>query len=350
MPFKRFPSWMWRNREMQCLVEWLRNHNNLLSDEERVGFFGLDLFSMGTSIRAVIDYLESVDPELAKLARQRYACLQPWVEDPTQYGLLSSTPDATIKNCESKVIRMLRDLLQRRLETKASQNEGEDFYSAQQNARVVAHAEAYYRAMFYNSSSSWSLRDTHMCNSLKTIIERKPKGSKAVVWAHNSHVGDARYTAMGRNHGEINLGQLLRESFGRDRVALLGCGTNRGTVAAAAGWDEDLEIMEIRPSRQDSWEYLAHQSGIRSFVLDLREGRAHPEIRDAMSKESNRLERYIGVIYRPESERISHYSAAAMENQFDAFIWFDETEAVQSLESIQPHTPLSSTETYPFPL
>lgn len=349
-PFKRFPTWMWRNRETQFFAEWLRNYNAEVPQEEKVGFFGLDLFSMGASMRAVTDYLESVDSEMAKVARQRYSCLQPWVEDPTQYGFLMSYPDVGIKRCEGKVIRMLQDLLKRRLKSEATQIEGDDSYSAEQNARVVAHAEAYYRAMFYNASSSWSLRDTHMSDTLKRLMDTRPKGSKAVVWAHNSHVGDARYTAMGRIHGEVNLGQLARERFGRDKVALLGCGTHSGTVAAASGWDENMEIMKVRPSRQDSWEYLAHESGIRSFVLDLREGRAHPEIRDAMSKERNRLERFIGVIYRPQSERISHYSSASLADQFDAYIWFDETEAVQALETIQPRTPLANIETYPFEL
>lgn len=349
-PFKRFPTWIWRNKETQFLTEWLRNHNQDLPEEEKVGFFGLDLFNMAASIRAATDYLESVDPDMARVARKRYACLQPWVEDPTQYGLLTSQPDAGIQKCEGQVIKMLQDLLERRLECTATHIEGDDSYSAEQNARVVAHVEAYYRAMFYNTSSAWSLRDTHMSNTLKRLMDRRPEGSKAVVWAHNSHVGDARYTAMGRTHGEVNLGQLARERFGKDKVALLGCGTHSGTVAAAPDWDENMEIMEIRPSRQDSWEYLAHETGIRSFVLDLREGRAHPEIRGAMSKERDRLERYIGIVYRPESERMSHYSAATLADQFDAYIWFDETEAVQALETIQPRTPLGNCETYPFAL
>ncbi|KAK2767519.1 hypothetical protein FQN54_003676 [Arachnomyces sp. PD_36] len=349
-PFQRFPTWMWRNKEMQFLAEWMRNHNAKLDPEKRVGFFGLDIFSMGTSIRAVTDYLDGVDPNMANIARRRYGCLQPWVEDPAQYGLLASNPDVNMGRCEAKVVRMLHDLLKKRIEYINAHSDGDEFHSAEQNARVVAHSEAYYRAMFYSSPSSWSLRDTHMCDTLQRLLETRPKGSKVVVWAHNSHVGDARYTSMGRRGGEVNLGQLVREKFGRDNVALLGCGTNSGTVAAAHDWDEDMEIMEIQPSRKDSWEYIAHQTGIRSFVLDLREGRAHPEIRQAMAKETNRLERFIGVIYRPETERISHYSVASLADQFDAYIWFDETEAVQALEKIQPRTVLSNVETYPFGL
>ena len=347
-PFQRFPTWMWRNRETQDLVEWMRDHNAHLPLEKRVGFFGLDIFSMGASIRAVIDYLDRIDPYMAKLARQRYACLQPWVEDPTQYGL--STLNGNARHCEAKVVRMLQDLLNKRLEYNTEQHEGDEFHSAEQNARVVAHAEAYYRAMFRSSASSWSLRDSHMCDTLKRLRETRPQGSKTVVWAHNSHVGDARYTAMGRLGGEINLGQLCRENFGRENVALLGCGTHSGTVAAAHEWDDDLEIMNVRPSRPDSWENLAHEAGVRRFVLELREGRADPELRDAISRERQRLERFIGVIYRPETERMSHYSTAALAEQFDGYIWFDETEAVQALDTIQPRTPLGLAETYPFAL
>ena len=188
-----------------------------------------------------------------------------------------------------------------------------------------------------------------MFDTLSRLLKLKP-GSKAVVWAHNSHIGDARGSSVGLQRGELNLGQLCRENLGRDQVAILGCGTHTGTVAAAHEWDDDMTVMDVRPSRNDSWEMLAHQTGIPSFVLDLRRERLDPALREAMAAEHLRLERFIGVIYRPETERISHYSQAYLHNQLDAYIWFDRSQAVKALEKIQPATPLGKEETYPFGL
>lgn len=334
---------------MQDLVEWLRNHNATLPKEKRAGFYGLDLYSMGTSIRAVIDYLDRVDPEMAKIARRRYGCLEPWAEDPQQYGLVHSKLFGNMKTCEDKVILMLQDLLSHRLKYSADLHDGEEFHSSEQNAHVVADAEEYYREMYYSSSSSWSLRDAHMFETLERIFNTRPPGSKAIVWAHNSHVGDARYTSMGMRNNELNIGQLCRERFGRNNVAILGCGTHTGTVAAAHEWDEDMEVMDVVPSRPDSWEFLAHQTKIPSFLLDLRPSQMNPDLRVDLIKEK-RLERFIGVIYRPATERISHYSAAILPDQFDGYIWFDRSSAVQPLEKVQPKTALGTEETYPFGL
>ncbi|OJJ47618.1 hypothetical protein ASPZODRAFT_15072 [Penicilliopsis zonata CBS 506.65] len=347
-PFKRFPTWMWRNREMQELAEWMREYNARQPAEKRAGFYGLDLYSMGASIRAVIDYLDRVDPEAGKLARRRYGCLEPWVEDPASYGLASLRG---MENCETRVLHMLQDLLAKRMEyPRHDAHDGEEFHSGEQNAHVVRDAEQYYKAMYYSSASSWTLRDTHMFETLRRIFQHKPAGSKAVVWAHNSHCGDARATSMGTRRNEVNIGQLCREGFGRDNVAIIGCGTHTGTVAAAHEWDEDMQVMSVNPSRSDSWEILAHNTGIPRFLLDLRKDRLDPTLRSALAAEKNRLERFIGVIYRPDSERVSHYSQAFLHNQFDAYVWFDRTEAVKPLEVIQPATPLGAGETYPFGL
>ncbi|GLA80477.1 hypothetical protein AtubIFM56815_001298 [Aspergillus tubingensis] len=347
-PFQRFPTWMWRNREMQDLVEWMRDHNANLPDHQKAGFYGLDLYSMGASIRAVVDYLDRLDPEAGKLARRRYGCLQPWVDDPTAYGLAALRG---LADCEKGVVDMLRDLLRKRLQyAEEDPHNGEESHSSQQNAYLVRDAERYYKAMYYSSASSWTLRDTHMVDTLRRILRHKPPGSKAVVWAHNSHCGDARYTSMGSRRNEVNIGQLCREQFGRDKVALIGCGTHTGTVAAAHEWDEDMEIMKVKPSRPDSWEWLAHQTGIESFLLDLRPTRMSPELRSLMAAEDQRLERFIGVIYRPDTERMSHYSQADLQNQFDAYVWFDSTEAVKPLERVQPRTAMGTEETYPFGL
>ncbi|KAG2418332.1 hypothetical protein HFD88_001433 [Aspergillus terreus] len=345
-PFGRFPTWMWRNREMQELVEWMRNRNAKLPHDQKAGFYGLDLYSMGESIRAVIDYLDRVDPAAGKDARRRYGCLQPWVDDPAAYGLAALHG---MQDCEASVVKMLRDLLAKRLEYEQDQHDGEEFHSTEQNAYLVRDAERYYKAMYYSSASSWTLRDTHMVDTLRRLVRSKP-GSKAVVWAHNSHCGDARYTSMGSRRREVNIGQLCREQFGRENVALIGCGTDTGTVAAAHEWDDDMEVMNVRPSRADSWERVAHNTGIPRFVLDLRRENVNPQLAKAMTAEKDRLERFIGVIYRPETERLSHYSQADLLNQFDAYVWFDRTEAVKPLERIQPHTALGLEETYPFGL
>lgn len=350
-PFKRFPTWMWRNREMQDLVEWMRNWNKDLPPRRRVGFYGLDMYSMGASIRAVIDYLDNVDPAAAKDARKRYGCLEPWVDDPTAYGLSALQG---MQDCETEVMSILRDLLERRLElAQGDLVEGEDddeYHSGKQNAYLIRDAEKYYKAMYWSSSSSWTLRDRHMFETLQRLMQhRPPPAHKAIVWAHNSHVGDARYTSMGMRRNELNIGQLCRESFGRYNVSILGCGTHTGTVAAAHEWDENMQIMNVLPSRGDSWEILAHNTGVPSFLLDLRKDHADPALRALISLEK-RLQRFIGVIYRPDTERISHYSQAHIHKQFDGYIWFDETHAVNPLETIQPITPLGKEETYPFGL
>lgn len=348
-PFQRFPTWMWRNKEIQDFVHWMRDYNATMPSNQRAGFYGLDLYSLNASIQAVIGYLDRVDPKMGKIARQRYGCLQPWVEEPQEYGL-ATVMGTGMESCESDVIQMLRDLLRKRLQYSAEEHDGEEFHSTEQNAYVIADAESYYKSMYSSSADSWSLRDSHMFETLRRLLNNKPPTSKAVVWAHNSHVGDARYTSMGTRRGELNLGQLCRENFGQESVALIGIGTHTGTVAAAHEWDSDMEVMGVKPSRPDSWEYLAHMSGVKSFLLDLRSKYADPEIIRAFKRQPNRLERFIGVIYRPQTERLSHYSAASLAEQLDGYIWFDETKAVNPLEKTQPRTALGIDETYPFGL
>jgi erythromycin esterase-like protein len=321
VPFRRFPTWMWRNKEMQDLVHWLRDYNADLPTGQRAGIYGLDLYSMGRSMHAVIEYLERVDPEKARVARKRYGCLEPWLEDPSMYGL--ATMKQLFESCEKHVIKMLQDLLAKRLQYSTMMQDGEEFHSAEQNANVVVDAEEYYRAMYYNSALSWNLRDTHMFETLERLLNFK-KNAKVIVWAHNSHLGDARYTSMGRIREEINLGQLCRQNFG-DEVAIVGCGTHTGTVAAAHEWDGNMNVMNVNPSRKDSYEWVAHEVGMESFLLDLRNGVCDKELREELSKE--RLERFIGVIYRPHTERWSHYSGAMLAKQFDAYLWFDKTKA-----------------------
>lgn len=322
-PFQRFPAWMWRNTEVAALVGWMHRHNHGLPADARVGFHGLDLYSLGASMDAVLAYLEQVDPKAASRARERYACLTPWRDAPAGYGRSSRSADHA--HCEAEVLRQCRELLERRIEYAAG--DGERFLDAAQNARLVAAAEGYYRAMYRGGAESWNLRDTHMFQTLEQLLQARGPEARAVVWAHNSHIGDARCTSMGRSRGELNLGQLCRQAWGSD-VALVGFGTHEGTVAAASDWGGPMEVMQVRPSRPGSIEYLCHQAGIASFLLDLGE-HARPALRRQLAVP--RLQRFIGVLYLPDTELYSHYAQAALCGQFDAYAWFDRSHALQPL-------------------
>ncbi|MBO9715933.1 MAG: protein-L-isoaspartate(D-aspartate) O-methyltransferase [Pseudoxanthomonas sp.] len=322
--FQRFPTWMWRNTDVTGLVAWMRRHNEGRAADVQVGFYGLDLYSLGASIAAVLEYLDRVDPEAAAVARRRYACLTPWQNAPASYG--RAALGAGYATCEKAVVRQCRELLERRLEY-AAVADGERYLDATQNARLVASAERYYRAMYYGSAESWNLRDMHMFDTLRHLLEAKGPHSRAIVWAHNSHIGDARHTEMGSARGELNIGQLCREAHG-ERVALVGFGTHEGTVAAASEWDGDMEIKQVRPSLAGSVERLCHDAGAERCLLDLRRGQ-HEGLRATLAPA--RLERFIGVIYLPETELQSHYAQASLSGQFDAYVWFDRTRAVTPL-------------------
>ncbi|MFB0613924.1 protein-L-isoaspartate(D-aspartate) O-methyltransferase [Aurantiacibacter poecillastricola] len=332
-PFQRFPTWMWRNTVMPGFLKELRAINAGRNEDERVGFYGLDLYNMSGSIAAILSYLDAHDPEAAAVARERYGCLTPWQSDPAMYGRSAITTG--FAQCEEAVVQQCRDLLERAVE------EGGQSFSAAMNARLVASAEQYYRAMYYGGSESWNLRDSHMADTLEHLLEYRGSEAKAVVWAHNSHIGDARATEMGMTRGEHNIGQLARERWGDDAVALIGFGTHAGTVSAAHDWDGDRKTMRINPSREDSYERLCHDSDVPRFLLDLSRGTT---VAERLS--DPRLERFIGVIYRPETERWSHYTEAVLSRQFDAFCWFDETRALAPLEDHEPDR--RGSDTYPF--
>jgi protein-L-isoaspartate(D-aspartate) O-methyltransferase len=339
-PFQRFPTWMWRNQEVDEFTRWLRRHNEKCPAEARTGFYGLDIYNLNASMRAVIDYLQRVDPEAANIARERYGCLTRWQHDPATYGR------AAIKSgfaaCEEGVLAMLRDLLHKKLDYLHA--DGESFLDASANARLIASAERYYRLMYYGGADSWNLRDTHMFETLEQVLNARGPNAKAVVWAHNSHIGNAAATEMGLVHGEHNIGQLARERFGAS-AALIGFGTDRGTVAAAPDWDAPMQIMRVRPAHRDSIERYCRDSRVSAFTLDLREEARHDDLRYALLEP--RLERAIGVVYRPDTERLSHYFDAALAHQFDGYVWFEETKAVTPLASPQRS---GEDETYPFGL
>jgi protein-L-isoaspartate(D-aspartate) O-methyltransferase len=322
--FARFPTWMWRNEETRDFVDWLHDHNSGRPYDDRAGFYGLDLYSLYTSANAVISYLEGVDLELAEIARERYGCLTPWQTDPAAYGRAALR--GSYQRCEQAVTHILAELLEKRQELVLK--DGEQFFGASRNAQLVANAEQYYRVMYYGSRASWNLRDSHMFDTLSSILDFKGPSSKAVVWAHNSHVGNAKATEMGRR-GEHNIGQLCRQHF-ESAAYHIGFGTHDGTVAAASMWDGPMRVMSVRPSHPQSYERMFHLTNVPALLLPLGDGVAANHLREALSKPH--LERAIGVIYRPENELASHYFEAVLPQQFDEYIWIDRTHAVRPLD------------------
>lgn len=335
--FDRFPSWMWRNEEVLEFVEWLQRHNAQKAPAERVEFRGLDIYSLDASIGVVLRYLDRVDPGAAREARTRYGCLTPWQYEPARYGHHAAMGGET---CERSVSEQLVELLEHRLQYAA--RDGERFFDAAQNARIVRAAEQYYRIMYEGSRSSWNLRDRHMFDTLQSLMRHRGSGAKAIVWAHNSHVGNAAATSMGWE-GEFNIGELCRTSYGR-RLVSIGFGTDRGIVAAASDWDSPMELKKVLPAREDSFEYLFRRSGHARCLVDWR-APERSALRDALAEP--RLERAIGVVYRPDTELLSHYFKAVLSEQFDAYVWFEDTHAISPLAGKMREHGL---ETYPFGL
>lgn len=327
--FKRFPTWMWRNRVILDFVEWLRDYNSSLqSKATKVGFYGLDLYSLYTSIEAVLNYLTTIDPEAARRARYRYSCFEQFAEDTQAYGYAANF--GLTESCERDVIEQLVEL-RRRAADYASRDgrvAQDEFFFAEQNARLVLNAEEYYRTMFHGRAESWNLRDRHMAETLDDLVthlDSQGQQAKVAVWEHNSHLGDARATYMA-DYGELNVGQLVRERYGTEAV-LIGFTTYEGTVTAASDWGGPAERKRVRPALENSYEALFHEAKIPKFILPFRDnGPASIAVRDP------RLERAIGVIYLPQSERQSHYFDARLSDQFDAVIHFDKTTALEPLE------------------
>lgn len=342
--FRRFPAWMWRNEDVASFVEWQRAFNEAGPAQGKTGVYGLDLYSLHASIEAVLAYFERTDPDTARSARERYACFDRFGDGGQVYGLMAGIGNTA--SCRQEVIDMLVEM--RRASAAAWRGgiaaDEEAAFDAEQNARLVKNAEAYYRSMYLDDVSSWNLRDRHMVETLGELerhLWRSSERPKIVVWAHNSHLGDARATDMGEQRGELNVGQLVRERQGRDAV-LVGFTTHTGTVMAASDWGAAAECKQVLPSRSDSYEALMHETGLERFMLPLRgEGRHFFALRE------QRLERAIGVIYRPETERQSHYFFARLPVQFDALLHFDQTRAVEPLERDAAASDAEVPETYP---
>lgn len=338
-PFSRFPTWMWANHSVLDFTQWLKAYNDKIDTvHKQVGFYGLDLYSLFSSIEAVLNYLDKVDPETAEVARTRYGCLMPWSDDLGMYSQVTITKQ--YRECEEDVITILQDLLKKRMEYSLA--DGESFFEAEQNARLVKNAERYYRTMYYAENNSWNQRDQHMFETLQSVLAHRGPDSKAVIWEHNSHIGDARATQMSAR-GEFNIGQLARQEYADDAY-LIGFGTDHGTVAAASEWGGPMEVKQVQASHIDSYERVCHEVQTDNFLLPLRMPMQEITRKKLLAE---RLERAIGVIYRPETELQSHYFYASLPNQFDEYIWFDETRAVDPLTK---ETTEGIPDTFPFGL
>ncbi len=330
--FQRFPTWMWRNTIILDFVDWLREHN-ARHPERMTHFYGLDVYSLHSSIAEVLRYLEAVDPPAAAKARERYACFEPF-QDTQTYAL---SAHYLAETCEDQVVSTLLDLQRRRgdYETRTSP---EAVLDAELNALAALNAERYYRQMVYGGAVTWNLRDHHMVDVLNRLLKHMGPDSKAVLWEHNSHIGDFRATYEGRS-GHVNVGQLVREQFG-DRSFAVGFGTHRGTVTAAPEWDGPHTYMPVPAAREHSYEAIFHEAGFDRFYLDLQ----------APLLESGggwlfgtHEERAIGVVYHPQRERWGNYVPSRLANRYDAYLFFDETLAVEPLDPIEP----PGLETYP---
>jgi len=336
--FERFPTWMWANQEVLRFIEWLRAFNDMYHKETRtVGFYGLDLYSMNSSIQAVIKYLEKVDPKASEQARKRYSCLEYFMENPQAYGY--SLKQGLTDSCEKEIVTQLVELREKsfnylELDGLAAEDE---YFCAKQNAELVCNSEEYYRAMFgahvIPRPNLWNMRDRHMFETLESLKEHISKqlnrDAKIVVWAHNSHIGNAAATEMSKR-GEFNIGQLTRETYGKKSL-LIGFSTARGEVTAASNWEMPTERKKIRLPIPGSYEDIFHKVNQKNFLINLLENN---ETTDQLR--SPRLQRAIGVIYRPETERESHYYYSALPEQFDFMIHFDDTNALKPL-AITPH-------------
>jgi erythromycin esterase-like protein/predicted phosphoribosyltransferase len=336
--FRRFPVWMWRNADVAEFVTLLREWNDALgAGAQKVGFYGLDLYSLRTSMEAVVEYLDEVDPDAAERARERYACFDQFGRDPQVYAY--ETGIAGAEPCELQAVQMLVELRNTAVEAAASNGhiDEEGHFYAEQNARLVVDAEEYYRAMFRGGIESWNLRDRHMAETLEELVDHLEATSgptKIVVWAHNSHVGDARATELGQS-GELNIGQLMRERAVVGEAVLVGFTTYHGTVTAASDWGGPAQRKRVRRALPGSWEELFHASEPGRFLVD------------PATLAGRRLERAIGVVYRPETERISHYFHARLADQFDAIVHLDETHAVEPLEMTSEWERGELPDTYP---
>lgn len=332
--FDRWPTWMWANREVEGLAEWMREWNREQPEERRAGFYGLDVYSLWDSMRAVEEYLGRVDPEAARRARRAYGCFDPYQEDVQEYAMATSLVPTS---CEDEAVAMLRELRRRAPEYREDSREG--FFHAEQNALVVRNAELYYRTMVRGGPASWNIRDTHMVETLERLMRHHGPESRAIVWEHNTHIGDARATDMARS-GMVNVGQLVRQQWDPEGVVLVGFGSHRGSVIAGEEWGAPMERMPVPEARSGSWEDVLHRVGEEDKLLIWTEA----DETDAMMEP--RGHRAIGVVYNPAHERFGNYVPTVLPLRYDAFLYIDRTRALQPLH-LEAHPDGEAPETYP---
>lgn len=332
--FERWPTWMWANEEVVALVEWLRRHNDRLPEEKKVGFYGLDVYSLWDSLYALLCYLQRVDPSALPAAWKVLHCFEPYGEDVQEYARATMFVS---ESCEKEVVALLRELRRKVAEHRTDGQEA--YFEAEQNALVLKNAESYYRAMVHGGPESWNIRDRHMTETLERLMRHHGPEAKAIVWEHNTHVGDARYTDMAKDD-MVNIGQLIREGHEREDVVLVGFGSHHGSVLAGRQWDAPMEIMRLPPARAGSWEDILHQAGDDDKLLLM------PRTGLAGSMLERRGHRAVGVVYHPEYERLGNYVPTVLPRRYDAFLYLEETHALHSLP-ITPRTAQEVPETYP---
>jgi erythromycin esterase len=331
--FDRWPTWMWANEDVVELIEWLHDYNDGLALGERVGFYGLDVYSLWESIDAVIRYLERIDPDAATVTRRSYACFDPYHQDVQAYARATALVPTS---CESEAVQALIEL--RRKAAHYREDGADSFFNAEQNALVARNAERYYRAMVLGGPDSWNLRDTHMIETLDRLLEHYGPAAKAVVWEHNTHVGDARATDMARS-GLVNVGQLARQEWGVQEVYIVGFSSYEGSVIAGDEWGAPMERMRVPPAVRGSWEAVLHEAGPQDKLILSRDLAGNE---DAAKTRGHRA---IGVVYDPEWERAGNYVPTRLPDRYDALIHIDESHALHPL-----HMPAHAEEipdTYP---
>lgn len=331
--YERWPTWMWANEEVAALAEWLRQHNQGRDDERKVGFYGLDVYSLWESMDVVTRYLEKLDPALAARARRAYGCFDPYQEDVQEYAFATAVVPTS---CEEEVVRILNELRSKGPDFREESREA--FFNAEQNALVARNGELYYRTMIRGGSASWNVRDTHMMETLDRLLKHHGPQSKAIVWEHNTHVGDARATDMARA-GMVNIGQLARQEYGDD-VFIAGFSSYAGSVIAGEEWGAPMEAMTVPEARDGSWEAIFHRAGARNKLLLLDR---FDEVDGALDARGHRA---IGVVYRPEQERFGNYVPTVMPYRYDAMLYIDETHALHPLH-MRPREAHELPETYP---
>jgi erythromycin esterase-like protein len=331
--FRRWPTWMWANWEIVALISWLKEYNSTLPSSDKIGFYGLDVYSLWESMEALVKYLESADPDAALLAKKAIKCFEPFGEDGQLYARAHySLP----QSCRESVVNLLKEI---RLKTLVYDHDPEAALNAEQNATIAVNAEAYYRSMISFDDSSWNLRDTHMVDTLNRIFQFHGPVAKGIVWEHNTHVGDARYTDMAKA-GMINVGQLVREQQKHKDVVLVGFGSYQGTVIAGKAWEAHMEVMNVPEARMGSIEEILHNESAEDKLLIFDSYNKKERFKD------NLFHRAIGVVYLPENEKYGNYVPSIVNSRYDAFIYIDKTIALHPLH-IKPDghkTP----ETYPF--